>query len=273
MEEAEEDRKRPPSIFDRPVAPGKTSAHGFVQRELTCQSVCWDQLSEDSDQLREKAAKGRGGRHQRPKEDTTEFFFESQNVDGKLKNFRSRAEHTCSMEVAAAAEAGTHKRSVHILDLPSEILVEIFSLLPTYQIMHSIANVCKRFRIISEDSSLQPLEYERKILKLLQAGQHDRQKDMAASLKRWPRNQKTAAAEDGKLTEDSVAAAKPKTVISGARESSALTPSTQILQRHEKLCLGSSNNDEKGYLATKKRGINPVCQNVSNNDELIGLDC
>merc|ERR1712020_661945 len=232
--------------------------------------VCWDQLIEDSDQL--WASKGHGGRHQRPKEDTTELPFESQNVDEKINNFRSRAEHTCSMEAAAAAEAGTLKRS-HILDLPSEILLKIFALLPTYHIMHSIANVCKRFRIISEDSSLQPLEYERKILKLLEAGQRDRQKDMAASLKRWPRNLKTAAAEDGELTEDSVAAAEPKTVISGARESSALTPSTQILQRHENLCLGSSNNDEKGYLATKKRGINSVCQNVSSNDELIGFDC
>ena len=186
----------------------------------------------------------------------------------------------CGPRKAAVADIRGRKKTLlsflsssHILDLPSEILLKIFALLPTYHIMHSIANVCKRFRIISEDSSLQPLEYERKILKLLQAGQPDGQKDMAASLKRWPRNLKTAAAEDGKLTKDSVAAAKPKTVISGARESSALTPSTQILQRHENLCLGSSNNDEKGYLATKKRGINSVCQNVSSNDELIGLDC
>ena len=261
LEEEEEDFEQPLSDLDQPTTPGKKSVLGFVQRE-TCQSVC-DQLNKDSDRLREKAAKscsnsGRSNRLQRQKKDTPELIFGPQDVDEKIKNLRCRAEIGCSRGVAVEAEAGNQKRSVHILDLPSEILLKIFALLPTYQNIHCIPHVCQRFRrTAAEDKSLRPLDFELEILELLKAGQHDRPKNVKANRKWRPGNKSTAAAEQERLTEESAAAARATPVISSARAPRARTPSTNFLMKKEKLCLGSNNN-ENAYLAIKKRGTSSL---------------
>ena len=274
LREEEEDFIQPLSDLYQPSTPGKKSVLGFVQRE-TCQSVC-DQLNKDSDRLREKAAKGcsnsgRSNRLQRQKKDTTELNFEPQDVDEKIKNLRCRAEIGCSRGVAVEAEAGNQKRSVHILDLPSEILVKIFALLPTYQNIHCIPHVCQRFRrtaapftwdrfkgwVAAEDRSLRPLDFELEILELLKAGQHDRHKNVKANRKWRPGNKSKAAAEQERLTEESAAAARATPVISSARAPRARTPSTNFLMKKEKLCLGSNNN-ENAYLAIKKRGTSSL---------------